>query len=354
MSAPKESAAAVGLMSLFSKPPKDVSPPREMHPNPSPPPGRLPTPAVSPPVPAQRSTSTSVPVPPPAPGLGIPGMIRSTSQPRGVSISAPGGSNPDWRSFVAIEERTHVRSQIREAYKKNCLDYNSLLAVVAAIDEELLFCGATARIDYFKTGIDWESKLALKRKLLAGPQPGGVGTSGTPGVAAPATSGVSNSSLLSTMPVNIVLNTSLSTSNASSSSSTSAISNSKIANIVGGGTSGGKPRSGKGNRKRGNESLSNPQSPVSSSGSVTDNLSAYSAIPKGLSPVDTSQGYGEMVDNPNETFTSQAPFGEHGSPFLHPQSDISLDSNVDSGDVDKKRRRTAAIKSESGVNPNLS
>eukprot|EP00455_Lapot_gusevi_P007633 TRINITY_DN13255_c0_g2_i7.p1 TRINITY_DN13255_c0_g2~~TRINITY_DN13255_c0_g2_i7.p1 ORF type:complete len:297 (+),score=42.14 TRINITY_DN13255_c0_g2_i7:84-974(+) len=104
--------------------------------------------------------------------MSAPTLVRSNSSQslRGASMSPsqPAPSTPEWRACVSIEERTAVRNKIREAYEKNCLSYQQLLQTVIAIDEELLFGGSTSRMDYFKSAIDWDSRLQIKRKQLAG------------------------------------------------------------------------------------------------------------------------------------------------------------------------------------------
>jgi hypothetical protein len=58
----------------------------------------------------------------------------------------------EWRSAVAIEERSAARNKIMEAYKKSAPTYEELLLLAGAIDEELIYALADSRIDYFKTG----------------------------------------------------------------------------------------------------------------------------------------------------------------------------------------------------------
>lgn len=61
-----------------------------------------------------------------------------------------------------------LRKKLREAYSKNCTDYESLLDTVTAIDEELLFACSPSRLDYFKSAIDFDSRLKVKRQQLSG------------------------------------------------------------------------------------------------------------------------------------------------------------------------------------------
>jgi len=69
---------------------------------------------------------------------------------------------------VAIEERTTVRGKIRDSYRKHCETYEKLLEMVTAIDEELIFATSVSRLEYFKTAIDWENRLLIKRRHLNG------------------------------------------------------------------------------------------------------------------------------------------------------------------------------------------
>ncbi len=72
----------------------------------------------------------------------------------GGSAAAPAGSlysNPnEWRSFVAIEERSAVRGKLGDAYRKACPTYHELLELVMCIDEEILFAASPTRLEYFK------------------------------------------------------------------------------------------------------------------------------------------------------------------------------------------------------------
>ncbi len=45
---------------------------------------------------------------------------------------------------------------------------SQLLQIVAAVDEELLFSSSQARMEYLKGAIDFDNRLAIKRKQLAG------------------------------------------------------------------------------------------------------------------------------------------------------------------------------------------
>ncbi len=67
---------------------------------------------------------------------------------------------------MTVEDRMSVRAQIKAAYLSNCKDFEDLLATVAAVEEELLHIGALSRLDYFKNGFEFDSRVKLKRKQL--------------------------------------------------------------------------------------------------------------------------------------------------------------------------------------------
>lgn len=96
--------------------------------------------------------------------LGMPSLTRATSRSGASSAAAPA----DWRAFVTIEDRTSQRKTIKDAYKKQCPTYDELLEAVCAIDEELLFASSNSRTDYFRSGIDWTSRLQVKRRQMDG------------------------------------------------------------------------------------------------------------------------------------------------------------------------------------------
>ena len=68
-----------------------------------------------------------------------------------------------------VEERTGVRSKLRAAYADQCKTYEELLDTVTAIEEELLHMAAPSRLDYFKAGVQFDRRVADKRKQLAAP-----------------------------------------------------------------------------------------------------------------------------------------------------------------------------------------
>lgn len=70
--------------------------------------------------------------------------------------------------YLTIEERQAVRSKIRDAYASRCNSYEDLLQVACAIEEELLHISAPSRLDYFKSGFEFENRVKLKKDQLHG------------------------------------------------------------------------------------------------------------------------------------------------------------------------------------------
>ncbi|KAF4040787.1 hypothetical protein GN244_ATG06828 [Phytophthora infestans] len=91
--------------------------------------------------------------------------VSATTATRSVSQSS---TMQDWRMYLTIEERQAVRSKIRDAYTSRCSTYEDLLQVACAIEEELLHISAPSRLDYFKSGFEFENRVKLKKDQLQG------------------------------------------------------------------------------------------------------------------------------------------------------------------------------------------
>ncbi|KAE9011222.1 hypothetical protein PR001_g14409 [Phytophthora rubi] len=91
--------------------------------------------------------------------------LSATTATRSVSQSS---TMQDWRMYLTIEERQAVRSKIRDAYTSRCTSYEDLLQVACAIEEELLHISAPSRLDYFKSGFEFENRVKLKKDQLQG------------------------------------------------------------------------------------------------------------------------------------------------------------------------------------------
>lgn len=57
-----------------------------------------------------------------------------------------------------------MRDKIRSAYQNACSSYDDLLTTVVAIEEELLHISAPSRLDYFKSGCQFDKRVHEKRK----------------------------------------------------------------------------------------------------------------------------------------------------------------------------------------------
>lgn len=100
----------------------------------------------------------------PSQSFGVPIGARTVSQTRSVG--------PEWRLFSGIEERTAVRLKLRGAYHEHAAgDYERLLSLVAAIDEELIFASAGSRLEYMHEALDWNKRVGLKLRHLEGGSP---------------------------------------------------------------------------------------------------------------------------------------------------------------------------------------
>ena len=101
------------------------------------------------------------------------GLARAASMPLQRQRNNGAAKPPlEWRRFLTVEERTGVRSKIRAAYSDQCKSYEELLDTVTAIEEELLHMAAPSRLDYFKAGVQFDRRVADKRKQLAPPAAG--------------------------------------------------------------------------------------------------------------------------------------------------------------------------------------
>ncbi|CAI5745980.1 unnamed protein product [Peronospora destructor] len=98
-------------------------------------------------------------------GLSTGTNVTATTATRNVSQSP---MMQDWRMYLTIEERQAVRSKIRDAYTSRCSTYEDLLQVACAIEEELLHISAPSRLDYFKSGFEFENRVKLKKDQLQG------------------------------------------------------------------------------------------------------------------------------------------------------------------------------------------
>lgn len=115
-------------------------------------------------------------------GLAATSMVRSSSAHvlgRTVLRRAPSwaaGPRANWRSALAIEERDSVRTKIQKAYDKVLRfdperpeqSYNDLLRTCVAMEEQWLHMWAPGKLDYLKSGYEYEQRLRRKRDHLTG------------------------------------------------------------------------------------------------------------------------------------------------------------------------------------------
>ncbi|KAG5175525.1 hypothetical protein JKP88DRAFT_351438 [Tribonema minus] len=88
-------------------------------------------------------------------------------------------SASDWHVWLTIEDRTEIRRKIASAYRDACrADFEQLLETAAAIEEEWLFASAPSRLDYFKTGVQYDKRVTEKIEQLRGARLGRSGGGG--------------------------------------------------------------------------------------------------------------------------------------------------------------------------------
>ncbi|CAI5725480.1 unnamed protein product [Hyaloperonospora brassicae] len=101
-------------------------------------------------------------------GGGSSGSSAANSNVTAMRSISQSSTMQDWRMYLTIEERQAVRSKIRDAYTSRCSTYEDLLQVACAIEEELLHISAPSRLDYFKSGFEFENRVKLKKDQLQG------------------------------------------------------------------------------------------------------------------------------------------------------------------------------------------
>jgi len=69
----------------------------------------------------------------------------------------------DWSRLVTLEERTYIRDKIKTAYERKAPSYEDLLELTCAIEEEFVFAAAPSRLDYFKSGVQFEKRVSEKQ-----------------------------------------------------------------------------------------------------------------------------------------------------------------------------------------------
>jgi len=69
----------------------------------------------------------------------------------------------EWSKLITADERRYIRDKIKAAYMKKANSFEDLLETCAAIEEELVFSSAPSRLDYFKSGVQFEKRVSEKR-----------------------------------------------------------------------------------------------------------------------------------------------------------------------------------------------
>ena len=81
--------------------------------------------------------------------------------------------NNEWVKQVTLEERCFIKEKIKVAYRKKAPTYEDLIDICSSIDEELLFVNAPSRLDYFKSGTQFEKRVSDKVAQISGIVAGG-------------------------------------------------------------------------------------------------------------------------------------------------------------------------------------
>jgi hypothetical protein len=81
---------------------------------------------------------------------------RSDVQP--VSCEKEVGAS-SWSNQLTKEERHFITEKIRTAYQRKTPSYDELLDICCAIEEEHVFSVAPSKLDYFKSGVQYEKRI---------------------------------------------------------------------------------------------------------------------------------------------------------------------------------------------------
>ena len=96
-------------------------------------------------------------------------LVKPMAAPPAATIVSPPNSNnnknaADWARCISLEERKYIRDRIRSAYlRKMNNNFEEILETCCAVEEELLFSSALSRLDYFKSGVQFEKRINEKR-----------------------------------------------------------------------------------------------------------------------------------------------------------------------------------------------
>jgi hypothetical protein len=68
----------------------------------------------------------------------------------------------DWTKSVNNDERKNICEKLKAVYRKKAPTYEALLEICSAIEEEFLLSEAPSRLDYIKSGVQFERRVANK------------------------------------------------------------------------------------------------------------------------------------------------------------------------------------------------
>mmetsp|Transcript_34638 Transcript_34638/g.32996 ORF Transcript_34638/g.32996 Transcript_34638/m.32996 type:complete len:140 (-) Transcript_34638:241-660(-) len=71
-------------------------------------------------------------------------------------------SAASWSNQLTKEERHFITEKIRTAYQRKTPSYDELLDICCAIEEEHVFSVAPSKLDYFKSGVQYEKRIVEK------------------------------------------------------------------------------------------------------------------------------------------------------------------------------------------------
>jgi len=61
--------------------------------------------------------------------------------------------------LITEEDRKKIKMKIVDAYRSNCHSFDDLLNVCVDMEEDLLFSAAPTRLDYYKIGVKFDSRI---------------------------------------------------------------------------------------------------------------------------------------------------------------------------------------------------
>lgn len=87
------------------------------------------------------------------------GAARWSNQISKESVREKDSSTVCWSNQISKEERQFITDKIRTAYQRKTPSYDELLDICCAIEEEHVFLIAPSKLDYFKSGVQYEKRI---------------------------------------------------------------------------------------------------------------------------------------------------------------------------------------------------